>query len=107
MEFKWKIDKNKKMKMEDKINNLAFFEVVLNILIMKATSGNEDIQPEVNALCGFAMGSMFNEDKEMEEGVHESIVEMKNVAVAKFKKSLFSDLGIPNDIATSGGPGEA
>lgn len=107
MKFQWKIDKNKKMKMKDKINNLAFFEVVLNILIMKATNGNEDIQPEVNALCGFAMGSMFNDGKEMEEGEHESIVEMKNVAVAKFKKSLFNDLGIPNDIVASGGAGEA
>ena len=60
MSFVWKMPKDKKPSFDDKVHNIACFEVVLNILKMKLTAG-EDIEDEVQALCGFALECMFGD----------------------------------------------
>ena len=47
MNFKWKLEKGKKLTFEDRVHNLACFEVVLNILRMKIKSGEDDISGEI------------------------------------------------------------
>ena len=43
MSFEWKLEKNKKLTFEDKVHNLACFEIVVNILRMKTKAGEDDV----------------------------------------------------------------
>ena len=61
MNFEWKLEKNKELSFEDKVHNLACFEIVVNILRMKTKAGDNNVSEEIKALCGFALDCMFKD----------------------------------------------
>ena len=93
MSFEWKVEKGKKLTFEDKVHNLACFEVVVNILRMKTKAGDDDVGDEMQALCGFALDCMFK-DIPIDDDLFESIMELK-------------DMGVPESIMDSPEIGEA
>ena len=106
MDFTWKIIKGKKNQFEDKVHNLACFEVVLNIMRMKINS-NEDVSEEMQALCGFALECMFGDTDLTNDDVFNSIMDMKDKKVHKFRNKLLKDMGVPKDVMDAPAIGEA
>tara|TARA_Y100000310_G_scaffold241642_1_gene245679 strand:- start:1123 stop:1446 length:324 start_codon:yes stop_codon:yes gene_type:complete len=107
MKFEWKLDKDKELTFDDKIHNLACFEIVLNILRMKVISGEKNTNEEVQALCGFAMEAMFHDTDLSEEDMLDTIIKNKDKMVKDFKKSIQKECGIPDEINHGSEIGEA
>ena len=106
MSFVWKMPRDKEASFEDKVHNIACFEVVLNILKMKLTAG-EDIENEVQALCGFALECMFGDVDLSDNKMFESIMKLKDKKVDKFRSKLLKDMGVPEDVMYAPEVGEA
>ena len=107
MSFEWKMPKNDEISFEDRVHNLACFEIVLNILRMKTKAGEEDIDNEMQALCGFALECMFSDTDLSEEDVFKAIMQLKDKKVRKFKTGLLKDMGVPESVMESTEIGEA
>ena len=107
MNFEWKMQKNSDPTFEDKIHNLACFEIVLNILRMKTKAGEEDITDEMQALCGFALECMFGDMDLSDEDLFDTVMSLKDKKVRKFRATLLKDMGVPESIMDSPEIGEA
>ena len=107
MNFEWKMNEDKEPTFDDKVHNLACFEIVLNILRMKAQAGDDDTGEEVQALCAFALECMFGDIDLSDEDFFDSIMKLKDKKVNKFRSSLLKDIGIPGDIIHTSEIGEA
>jgi len=107
MNFKWEMLKDNNATFEDRVHNLACFEIVLNIFRMKTKSGEDDVSEEMQALCGFALECMFVDTDLTDDGVFEAIMQLKDKKVNKFRASLFEDMGVPKEIMDSTDVGEA
>ena len=107
MDFEWKMEKGKEPTFDEKIQNLACFEVVLNILRMKTKAGESDISMEMQALCGFALECMFKDIDLDDEDLFKNIMDLKDKKVYGFKTSMLKDMGIPQEVAESHEIGEA
>ena len=106
MDFEWRVEKDKKLTFEDRVHNLACFEIVLNILRMKTKSEDEDIEEEMQALCGFALDCMFK-DINIDDDMFDSIMELKDKTVNKFKANMLKKTGIPREVMGAPEIGEA
>ena len=107
MNFEWKMPKNSDPTFEDKIHNLACFEIVLNILRMKTKAGEEDITDEMQALCGFALECMFKDIDLEDEDLFSTIMQLKDKKVHKFRTGMLKEMGVPESIMESTEIGEA
>ena len=107
MNFEWKMPKNSNPTFDDKVHNLACFEIVLNILRMKTKSGEEDIADEMQALCGFALDCMFGDTDLDDEDLFSAIMQLKDRKVHKFRTGMLKDMGVPESIMESTEIGEA
>ena len=106
MNFEWKLEKNKDLTFEDKVHNLACFEIVVNILRMKTKSGDEDVSEEMQALCGFALDCMFK-DNNIDDDMFDDIMDLKDKKVHKFRSNIIKQSGIPKEIMEAPEIGEA
>ena len=106
MSFEWKLEKGKELTFEDKVHNLACFEVVVNILRMKTKSGENDVSEEMQALCGFALDCMFR-DIHIDDDLFDSIMKLKDKTVDKFKTNMLKKAGIPREVMEAPEIGEA
>ena len=106
MSFEWKLEKGKELTFEDKVHNLACFEVVVNILRMKTKAGEDDVSEEIQALCGFALDCMFK-DINIDDDMFDSIMALKDKTVDKFKTKMLKNTGIPREIMDAPEIGEA
>jgi len=106
MSFEWKLEKGKKLTFEDKVHNLACFEVVVNILRMKTKAGDNDVSEEIQALCGFALDCMFK-DTHIDDDMFNSIMKLKDKTVDKFKDNILKNTGIPREVMEAPEIGEA
>ena len=106
MNFEWKLEKNKELTFEDKVHNLACFEIVVNILRMKTKAGEDDVSEEIQALCGFALDCMFKENV-IDDELFSSIMKLKDKTVHNFKASIFKKAGIPKEVIEAPEIGEA
>ena len=107
MKFEWKVERGKKLTFEDRVHNIACFEIVLNILRMKTKAGDEDVTEEIQALCFFVLECMFK-DKELEDDVlFEKIMKLKDKKVHKFRVSAMKCMNIPEELASANEIGEA
>ena len=107
MNFEWKMPKDGKSTFEEKVHNLACFEIVLNIFRMKTKAGDEGTSDEMQALCGFALECMFG-DMDLSDGdLFETIMSLKEKKVGKFRATLLKDMGFPEGIMDSPEIGEA
>ena len=93
--------------LEDRVHNLACFEIVLNILRMKTKTGEEDISDEMQALCGFALECMFGDMDLSDEDLFDTVMSLKDKKVRKFRATLLKDMGVPESIMDSPEIGEA
>ena len=107
MKFEWKMSSDKDITFEDKVHNLASFEIVLNILIMKAKAGDDEVSDEMQALCGFALECMFGDMDLRDEDLFGTIMSLKDKKVHKFRATLLKDMGVPESIMDSPEIGEA
>ena len=107
MKFEWKMPKDGDTTFDDKIHNLACFEIVLNILRMKTKAGEDDISDEMQALCGFALECMFGDVDLSDNDLFETIMQLKDKRVHKFRAGLLKDMGVPESIMDSPEIGEA
>ena len=107
MDFEWKMEKGKEPTFDEKIHNLACFEVVLNILRMKMKSGDEDVSEEIQALCGFALECMFKDMDLSDNDMFETIMQLKDKKVNKFRARLLKDMGVPGEALMASDIGEA
>ena len=104
MNFEWKMEKGEELTFDDKVHNLACFEVVLNILRMKTMAGDKDVSQEMQTLCFFALEAMFS-DSNLEDGdLFETIMRLKEKKVNKVKADM---LGVPEEMARAHEVGEA
>jgi len=106
MNFEWKLEKNKELSFEDKVHNLACFEIVVNILRMKTRAGDDDVGDEMEALCGFALDCMFK-GIIIDDDMFESIMELKDKAVYAVRAKMLKASGIPEGMLDSPSIGEA
>ena len=106
MNFEWKLEKNKDLTFEDRVHNLACFEIVVNILRMKTKSGEDDVSEEIQALCGFALDCMFK-DTHIDDDMFNSIMKLKDKTVDKFKDNMLKKTGIPKEVMDAPEIGEA
>ena len=106
MSFEWRLEKDKDLTFEDRVHNLACFEIVVNILRMKTKSGEEDVSEEIQALCGFALDCMFK-DSIIDDDLFNDIMDLKDKTVHNFKSSLFKRAGIPREVMEAPEIGEA
>ena len=106
MNFEWKLEKNKELSFEDKVHNLACFEIVVNILRMKTKAGEDDVGDEMQALCGFALDCMFK-DIPIDDDMFESIMKLKDKAVYDVRSKLLRASGIPREVMEAPEIGEA
>ena len=106
MSFEWKLERGKELTFEDRVHNLACFEVVVNILRMKTKTGEHDVSEEMQALCGFALDCMFK-DNIIDDDLFESIMELKDKKVKKFKVDMLKKSGIPEEVMEASEIGEA
>ena len=106
MSFEWKLEKGKELTFEDKVHNLACFEIVVNILRMKTKSGEDDVSEEIQALCCFALDCMFK-DNVIDDDLFNSIMKLKDKTVHNFRTSMFKKAGIPEEAVESHEIGEA
>ena len=107
MNFEWKMPKDGKSTFEEKVHNLACFEIVLNIFRMKTRAGGEDTSDEMQALCGFALECMFGDMDLSDEDLFETIMNLIDKKVSKFRSTLLKDMGVPESIMDSPEIGEA
>ena len=107
MNFEWKRPKDGNFTFEEKVHNLACFEIVLNIFRMKTKAGDEDTSEEMQALCGFALECMFGDMDLADEDLFKTIMGLKDRKVNKFRTTLLKDVGIPASIMESPEIGEA
>ena len=107
MDFEWIIEKDKKLSFEDRVHNLACFEIVLNILRMKAKSEDDDISDEMQALCGFALDCMFKDKDLNDDNLFSKIMKLKNEKVDIFRASILKQMGIPEELSRANEIGEA
>ena len=107
MDFEWKMPRDSEPSFDEKIHNLACFEIVLNILRMKTKSGDNDIDSEMKALCGFALECMFGDTDLENEDMFSTIMKLKDKKVNKFRNTLLKDMGVPESIMDSPEIGEA
>ena len=101
MNFEWKMPKDGKTTFEEKVHNLACFEIVLNIFRMKSKAGDEDTSDEMQALCGFALECMFGDVDLTDNDLFETIMTLKDKKVGKFRNTLLKDMGFPESIMDS------
>ena len=106
MSFEWKLEKGKELTFEDKVHNLACFEVVVNILRMKTKAGENDVSEEIKALCGFALDCMFK-DTHIDDDMFDDIMALKDKTVNKFKANMLKKTGIPVEVMDAPEIGEA
>ena len=106
MSFEWRLEKDKDLTFEDKVHNLACFEIVVNILRMKTKSGEEDISEEMQALCGFALDCMFK-DSIIDDKLFNNIMNLKDKTVHEFKSNMLKRSGIPKEVMEAPEIGEA
>ena len=106
MSFEWKLERGKELTFEDRVHNLACFEVVVNILRMKTKTGEHDVSEEMQALCGFALDCMFK-DIIIDDDLFESIMELKDKAVYDVRSKMLKASGIPEGMLDSPNIGEA
>jgi hypothetical protein len=106
MSFEWKLEKGKELTFEDKVHNLACFEIVVNILRMKTKTGDSDVSEEIQALCGFALDCMFK-DSHIDDDLFNSIMKLKDKTVDKFKDNILKNTGIPREVMEAPEIGEA
>ena len=106
MSFEWKLEKDKELTFEDKVHNLACFEIVVNILRMKTKSGENDVSEEIQALCGFALDCMFK-DSHIDEELFSNIMKLKDKTVHRFKADILKKSGIPKEVIEAPEIGEA
>ena len=106
MNFEWKLEKNKELTFEDKVHNLACFEIVVNILRMKTKAGEDDVSDEMQALCGFALGCMFK-DIIIDDDLFDSIMDLKDKAVYDVRSKMLKASGIPEGMLDAPSIGEA
>ena len=107
MNFEWKMPKDGKSTFEEKVHNLACFEIVLNIFRMKTKAGDEETSDEMQALCGFALECMFGDMDLTDEDLFKTIMGLKDKKVHKVRATLLKDVGIPESIMDSPETGEA
>ena len=107
MKFEWKMPKDNNTSFEDKVHNLACFEIVLNIFRMKSKAGDEDTSDEMQALCGFALECMFGDTDLTDDDLFKTIMGLKDKKVNKFSNTLLKDMGVPESIMDSPEIGEA
>ena len=107
MNFQWKMPKDSKTTFEEKVHNLACFEIVLNIFRMKTRAGDEDTSGEMQALCGFALECMFGDMDLTDDDLFKTIMGLKDKKVGKFRNTLLKDMGVPESIMDSPEIGEA
>lgn len=103
MKFEWKLEKGKKLTFEDKVHNIACFEIVLNILHMKTKAG-EDVSEEIQALCFFALECMFKDNDLGKDDLFEAVMKLKKKEVDNFRSRA---LGIPKEMLNTREIGEA
>lgn len=106
MNFEWKLERNKELSFEDRVHNLACFEIVINILRMKTKAGDSDVSGEMQALCGFALDCMFK-DITIDDDMFESIMELKDKAVHAVRSKILKSSGISEGILDGPSIGEA
>ena len=107
MNFEWKMPKEGELNFEDKVHNLACFEIVLNILRMKTKAGDEEVSDEMQALCGFALECMFGDMDLSDDDLFGTIMSLKDKKVHKFRTRLLKDMGVPESVMESTEIGEA
>ena len=107
MDFEWKMPTDGNITFEEKVHNLACFEIVLNIFRMKSKAGDEDTSDEMQALCGFALECMFGDVDLTDNDLFETIMALKDKKVGKFRNTLLKDMGFPESIMDSPEIGEA
>ena len=107
MNFEWKMPKDGNITFEERVHNLACFEIVLNILRMKTKAGDENISDEMQALCGFALECMFGDTNLEDDNMFSNIMQLKDKKVHKFRTKLLKDMGVPQDIMEANEIGEA
>ena len=93
MNFEWKMPKDGKSTFEEKVHNLACFEIVLNIFRMKTKAGDEETSDEMQALCGFALECMFGDMDLTDEDLFKTIMGLKDKKVHKFRATLLKTWG--------------
>ena len=106
MNFEWKMGKGEELSFEDKVHNLACFEIVLNVLRMKAVN-DDDVGDEIRALCGFALECMFGEKDLEDEDLFERIMILKDKNVHNFRANVLKQMGIPKEMVSANEIGEA
>jgi hypothetical protein len=84
MNFEWKMPKDGNSTFDEKVHNLACFEIVLNIFRMKTKAGDEETSDLFNTIMG-----------------------LKDKKVSKFRTTLLKDIGLPESIMDSPEIGEA
>ena len=107
MNFEWKMPKDGNITFEEKVHNLACFEIVLNIFRMKTKAGDEETSDEMQALCGCALECMFGDMDLKDEDLFKTIMGLKDKKVHKFRATLLKDVGIPASIMDSPEIGES
>jgi hypothetical protein len=107
MDFKWKMSRDGENTFDEKVHNLACFEIVLNILRMKTKAGEEDIEYEMQALCGFALECMFPDTDLSDGDLFGTIMQLKDKKVRKFRAGLLKDMGVPKGVMDAPEIGEA
>ena len=107
MSFEWKMPRHGELNFEDKVHNLACFEIVLNILRMKTKAKDEDVDQEMQALCGFALECMFGDTDLTDEDLFGTIMSLKDKKVHKFRADMLKDMGVPVSVMEAPEIGEA
>ena len=107
MNFEWKMPKNGDPTFDDRVHNLACFEIVLNIMRMKTKSGESDVSDEMQALCGFALECMFGDVDLADDELFDTIMQLKDKKVNKFRNEILKDKGIPDEMMMANEIGEA
>ena len=107
MEFKWIVEKDKKLTFKDRVHNLACFEIVLNILRMKTQAGEDDVSDEIEALCSFALEASFKDEDLGDGKLFDRIIRLKDKTVNTFRSSILKQADIPEEMAGANEIGEA
>ena len=107
MNFEWKLERDKKLTFDDKVHNLACFEVVVNILRMKTKAGDNDVSEEIQALCGFALDCMFKDSDISDDDLFNAIMALKDKKVHSFRTKLLKGMGVPSGVIEASEIGEA
>ena len=106
MNFEWRVEKDKKLTFNDRVHNLACFEIVVNILRIK-TKSDDDITEEMQALCGFALDCMFKDKELNDEDLFGKIMKLKHEKVNTFRADMLKQMGVPDKASRANEIGEA